>query len=226
MDRLTNPSKLAKQYNIAVEDEGVTLPLVYNEDGDAVDANIDTNINVTPAMYEPTQEVGSGGGLPSYGSSLVDIQGVQGVQGPMDFAMGVNLDVKNANIDSALGRVAGKGATVNEKRVSGKRVNPITGKSGNKAFRNNNPGNITGMGGKLLYGAVAIVRNPHGDKGDQAQLVFKTPEDGFKAMHRLMIRKYNYAPIKVAFSKWQTDKKMFANILKAYTRAGIDINKK
>jgi hypothetical protein len=104
--------------------------------------------------------------------------------------------------------------------------NPFTNKVGNKATRNNNPGNITGMGGKLLYGAIGFNRSNTGDRGDRMQLVFKTPQDGFKAMHQLALNKYSNAPIRTAFDKWQTDKKSFKHKLSALKRAGIDINKK
>lgn len=104
--------------------------------------------------------------------------------------------------------------------------NSLTKKRGSKATRNNNPGNITGAGGKLLYGAIAFASSSVGDAGDRNQLVFKTEEDGFKAMHKLAMKNYNSAPIKTAFSKWQSDKASFRNKLKSLVKNGIDINKK
>jgi hypothetical protein len=94
-----------------------------------------------------------------------------------------------------------------------------------KATGNNNPGNITGMGGKLLYGAIDFARSSTGDKGDQNQLVYSTPQAGFEAMHRLAVDKYSNGPIKTAFAKWQTDKKAFQNKLNDLAKYGVDINK-
>jgi len=106
------------------------------------------------------------------------------------------------------------------------KFNMITGKQGNKAFRNNNPGNITGMGGRLLYGAVGFAKSKHGDAGDQNQLVFDSPEAGTKAMYGLMSGgSYNNAPISQAFSKWQTDKKAWANMKQKYRGMGIDVDR-
>jgi len=96
----------------------------------------------------------------------------------------------------------------------------------NKATRNNNPGNITGMGGKLLYGAIGFARSNTGDAGDHVQLVFKTPQDGFKAMHKLMSsERYNKEPISKAFKQYQTDMNAYNNILKEYRRKGINVDR-
>jgi len=107
----------------------------------------------------------------------------------------------------------------------GDKFNEVTGKRGTKATRNNNPGNITGMAGKLLYGAVGFAYSGTGDKGDQSQLIFKTPEEGFKAMDKLARTKYSNGPIRTEFRKWQTDMKSFNNKLQSLKRAGVDINK-
>jgi len=104
--------------------------------------------------------------------------------------------------------------------------NPYTKTYGSKATRNFNPGNITGMSGKLLYGAVGISKSNVGDKGDRAQLVFSSPQAGFKAMHQLALNNYNNAPISVAFSKWQSDKNSFKNKLLSLQKAGVNINSK
>ncbi len=94
-----------------------------------------------------------------------------------------------------------------------------------KASRNNNPGNITGMGGKLLYGASGIARSNTGDKGDRAQLVFNSPQDGWNAMRKLMSsERYNSAPIRQSFRQYQTDQNAYANILKEYQRKGINVD--
>jgi hypothetical protein len=96
----------------------------------------------------------------------------------------------------------------------------------NKSTDNNNPGNITGMSGKLLYNAAAIVKSNTGDKGDRAQLYFATPDDGWKAMDSLMSSKrYNSTPISSAFRQYQTDTKMYDSILSEYRRKGIDVDK-
>ncbi len=104
--------------------------------------------------------------------------------------------------------------------------NKYTGLRGNKAYRNNNPGNITGMGGNLLYGAAGVASSKHGDAGDRAQLVFNSPEEGWKAMHSLMSSKsYNNAPISKAFSKWQSDQKAWGNMKATLRKSGIDVDK-
>jgi len=98
--------------------------------------------------------------------------------------------------------------------------------SKSKASRNNNPGNITGMGGKLLYGASSIAKSKTGDKGDRAQLVFNTPQEGWNAMRSLMSsERYNSAPIRQAFQQYQTDQNAYANILKEYQKKGIDVDR-
>lgn len=104
--------------------------------------------------------------------------------------------------------------------------NEFTGLSGNKAYRNNNPGNITGMGGKLLYGASTVAKSKTGDAGDRAQLVFDSPEKGWNAMHSLMSsKKYNDAPISKSFSKWQSDQKAWNGMKKSLRKSGIDVDK-
>jgi hypothetical protein len=95
-----------------------------------------------------------------------------------------------------------------------------------KATAHNNPGNITGMGGKLLYNAIGIASSNTGDSGDRKQLIYATPEDGFKAMHTLAVRHYSDAPIRIAFNKWQTDKASFFNKLRDLEKYGIDTSKK
>ncbi len=110
--------------------------------------------------------------------------------------------------------------------VTSNKYNDITGKRGNKAYRNNNPGNITGMGGNLLYGAIGFAKSKHGDKGDQNQLVYDSPEAGTKAMYKLMSgSSYNNAPIGKAFDKWQSDKKAWSNMKNKYRQAGIDVDR-
>jgi len=104
--------------------------------------------------------------------------------------------------------------------------NAHTKKYGTKASRNNNPGNITGMSGNLLYGAVGMADSPHGDKGDRTQLVFNSPQEGFNAMHNLALKRYSGAPIGSAFSKWQTDQESFRGKLKDLNSAGINTGSK
>lgn len=104
--------------------------------------------------------------------------------------------------------------------------NSYTGLRGNKAFRNNNPGNISGMGGNLLYGAAAFARNKTGDAGDRSQLVFNSPKDGWRALYTLASSKrYNNAPIEQAFSKYQTNQDAWRNMLGGMRKYGIDPSK-
>ena len=105
----------------------------------------------------------------------------------------------------AIPTTPGKGLDIRTTKM----YNHYTKKRGAKATRNNNPGNITGMGGKLLYGAKGFARSNTGDKGDQNQLVYESAESGFKAMHALAMKNYSGGPIKQQFNKWQTDKKSF-----------------
>jgi hypothetical protein len=109
--------------------------------------------------------------------------------------------------------------------LNGELYNPYTKQSGSKATRNFNPGNITGMNGKLLYGAHKIARSNHGDVGDQSQLVFGSARDGWRAMHSLMRSdKYNKAGIAQDFAKWQSDKAAWSNMLSKMQSSGIDTN--
>ncbi len=104
--------------------------------------------------------------------------------------------------------------------------NTLTGIYGSKATRNNNPGNITGAGGKLLYGASGIASSPVGDTGDRTQLVFDSPKAGARAMRNLMSSKsYNNQGIAKDFAKWQSDKKAWNNMLIGLKDKGIDTNK-
>jgi len=110
-------------------------------------------------------------------------------------------------------------------KVNGKRYNPYTKLSGTQATRNNNPGNISGMGGKLLYGAKRIARSGTRDAGDQKQLVFDNSRDGWRAMYSLMRGdKYNNAPIRKAFAKYQSDQAAFGRILNEMSSRGINID--
>ena len=106
---------------------------------------------------------------------------------------------------------------------NGQMYNPYTKISGTKATRNNNPGNITGMSGKLLYGASRIAHSKYGDSGDQRQLVYDTPEQGWKAMHSLMSGdRYNKTNIAQDFAKYQSDKKAWGNMLNDLRSKGIN----
>jgi len=105
------------------------------------------------------------------------------------------------------------------------KFNLATGKRGTKAWRNNNPGNITGMGGRTLFGAIGVAKSPHGDSGDRAQQVFDSPEAGTKAMlQQMSAPSYNKAPIASAFDKWQTDKKAWNRMKNQYRTVGIDVD--
>ena len=102
----------------------------------------------------------------------------------------------------------------------------IHNSSDSKATENNNPGSITGMSGKLLYGATGFANSKTGDKGDQTQLVYASPQDGWNAMRSLMSSdRYNSAPIRGAFKQYQTDQVAYAKILDEYIRKGIDVDK-
>jgi len=103
--------------------------------------------------------------------------------------------------------------------------NPYTKKYGNKAYRNNNPGNITGMSGKLLRGAARLAHNKFGDKGDQIQQVYDTPAAGWKAMYGLMKDKYSKGTIRNSFSKWQSDQKAWGKMKDDLVASGINIDK-
>ena len=114
---------------------------------------------------------------------------------------------------------------INDQKVGGRMYNPYTKLYGSKATRNFNPGNITGMGGKLLYGASRIARSNHGDAGDRGQLVFDNARDGWRAMRGLMSsERYNNAPINKAFSKWQSDKNAWGNMVTNMEAEGINTN--
>jgi len=126
---------------------------------------------------------------------------------------------------TGLGHITSNAAPQLAPVVSG-RHNTITGiTSGTKAERNNNPANITGMGGKLIYGAVAFATSNTGDAGDRKQLVFKTIKEGFKAMDDLYKKKYSDKPIAIDFKKHQTDMVSFASKLKDLRKHGIDVDK-
>ncbi len=103
--------------------------------------------------------------------------------------------------------------------------NPYTKKYGNKAWRNNNPGNITGMGGKLLRGAKRIAHNKFGDKGDQRQQVFETEREGWSAMYGLMKDKYGEGPIRKSFSKWQSNQEAWKNMQGELVSRGVNIDR-
>lgn len=103
--------------------------------------------------------------------------------------------------------------------------NGMTKRGGSKSWRNNNPGNITGMGGKLLFGAIGIAVSNTGDRGDRAQLVFSSTKDGFNAMRALIAKRYGTGPINVSFRKYQTDMVSFSNKLKDLWKHGIDHTK-
>ena len=108
--------------------------------------------------------------------------------------------------------------------------NPYTKRYGNKADRNFNQGNITGMGGKLLYGAERIAYNKFGDKGDQAQQVYPNAKAGWKAMYGLMMKQYTGGSIKQQFKKWQNVKSergaaAWKQIQTSMVHRGINIDK-
>lgn len=151
-------------------------------------------------------------------------------QTPEVLAEQYNNSRENQIINNAIGTVdnnqSGLGNAEPIISISDGMFNPATGLRGNKAFRNNSPGNITGMGGKLLYGAKGFARSNTGDKGDQNLLFFNTPKEGWNAMNSLMSSKrYNNAPIKQAFDKYQTDKKAWGQMLDGMSKMGIDPNK-
>lgn len=95
-------------------------------------------------------------------------------------------------------------------------------KGGSKSWRNNNPGNITGMSG-TLYGAIGHALNPRAAaKGDRDQLVFSSVKEGFEAMRTMINSKYK-GPIRETFAKYQESG--FSQKLNDWIAHGIDINK-
>lgn len=137
----------------------------------------------------------------------------------------------NTSVVNASGsKYTGPGKYINKgiRQYSGPgSLNKSTGISGNKATRNNNPFNISGLGGKLLYGAKGFSYSKHGDKGDQKMLYYASAEDGVKAGVKLMSsNRYNNKPIAQAFKKYQTNQKAFGNMLTKYRKLGIDVDNK
>jgi len=115
---------------------------------------------------------------------------------------------------------------INDMKTDKGMYNPYTKRYGNKAWRNNNPGNVTGMNG-LKFGASKIAHSKYGDKGDQQMLVFDDPQKGWKAMYTLMSSpSYNSAPASKAFSKWQSDQNAWNRIKNLYNQSGINLNKR
>ncbi|RLF26898.1 MAG: hypothetical protein DRN14_06130 [Thermoplasmata archaeon] len=81
------------------------------------------------------------------------------------------------------------------------------------------------MSGKLLYGAQGIAKSGTGDVGDRSQLVYRTADDGWRAMNQLMSgSRYNNAPISSAFAKYQSDQNAWGNMKKRLVKSGIDVN--
>ena len=159
-----------------------------------------------PNLEQQVAEVSNGFPVMGHGNPWMDLSSM-GVQGEAS---------SNPYQEASYGANAlSKGLTTEERLARGL----------SKATGNNNPGNITGMGGELLYGAVDFARTNTGDKGDQNQLVYGTPQAGFNAMHTLAMNNYSKGPIKTAFSKWQTDKKSFQNKLRDLSKYGVDVNK-
>ncbi len=99
--------------------------------------------------------------------------------------------------------------------------NGVVKERGSKSWRHNNPGNITGMGGKLLFGAIGIAKSNTGDKGDRAQLVFSSTQAGFDAMRALMIKRYSDGPIVSEFREYQTDMVSFGKKIRDVAAHGI-----
>ena len=120
------------------------------------------------------------------------------------------------------GSPVGDGFTITDDGM----YNSYTKLRGNKAYRNNNPGNISGMSGNLLYGAKGFARNSVGDVGDRSQLVFQTPQAGWKAMYSLMSGdSYNNAPINKAFSKYQSDQDIWKSMVGDMRANGINADR-
>ncbi len=120
--------------------------------------------------------------------------------------------------------ISGSGFTLKDNGM----YNSHTGLRGNMAYRNHNPFNITGMSGKLLYGAVGRAVSPgfgNQDAGDMNQLVYANARAGTVAGNTLMSSKrYNNAPIAQAFAKWQSNQKAWGNMKDTYRKNGLDID--
>ncbi len=112
------------------------------------------------------------------------------------------------------------------------RFNPYTGLTGTQAYRNNNPGNISGAYG-LKFGAkhIAYSSGKGLEKADKYQLIFDSLEDGYRASHKLAgSPSYNrrgkgkYGIIN-NFRKWQSSKKGWDEMVSKGRAAGINLHK-
>ncbi len=173
-----------------------------------------------------------GSGAAKYEKELSDIEIAQQVE-KYKKQVAHQQEVDNYNINSRMAPTGNPSSkedlfVYDEDHNLGKGLyNPYTKKYGTKATRNNNPGNITGMGGTLLYGASKIAKSKSGDRGDQAQLVFDDEASGWSAMYQLMkSEKYNHMSIREDFSKYQTDNDAWARIKDELTQRGVNIDRR
>ena len=93
------------------------------------------------------------------------------------------------------------------------------------ANRKNNPGNITCSSGKRRL-AYSILRRNVSDKGDAKSCIYASKELGMQDYKNLLSSyRYNNAPIKIAFRKYQSSTKSFKSKLRALVKAGVNINR-
>ena len=98
---------------------------------------------------------------------------------------------------------------------------------GSKAWRNNNPGNISGMNpdNVTTYGAAGVAVTTTGDSGDQRQLVFNTREEGVAAFDQLIERSYSEGAIEEELKTYQTSESGYRGKISSMKKAGIDVSK-
>ena len=93
------------------------------------------------------------------------------------------------------------------------------------ANRKNNPGNITCSSGKRRL-AYSILRRNVSDKGDAKSCIYASKELGMQDYKNLLSSyRYNNAPIKIAFRKYQSSTSSFKSKLRALRKAGINVNR-
>jgi len=93
------------------------------------------------------------------------------------------------------------------------------------ANRKNNPGNITCSSGKRRLAYTILSRNAS-DKGDAKSCIYASKELGMRDYKNLLSSdRYNNAPIKKAFKKYQSSVSSFKAKLRALVKAGVNINR-
>jgi hypothetical protein len=134
-----------------------------------------------------------------------------------------NYDPNASEYSSSLGEIVpsnGKGTVYYRDKTPG-----FFQKDGHKNEVTNNPGNITGGHGKLLFGATGRLLSKYNgqDASDSNILVYPDAKAGFRAMDQQMRAKRYNGPIKTAFAQWQ--KHGFEGKLAKLRKAGVNPNK-